>query len=234
MNESVIRRREMLSLTPLFSAVPASLLDELAAKARTIRVSAREQLFSKGDPGDRLYLVIAGVIRISTLSPEGREVTYGLIKAGELFGEIAVLDGGRRSADATALEPSELLTLDRRDVIDFLDRHPALALHLLRVLCERLRRADDLLEDVVFLSLPGRLAKHLLVLAGTLSSREVPEAAPTIRLSQQELADHLGISRESVNKVLSKWEQAEMVTLGRSQITLNCLDALGNLAQPSS
>jgi len=234
MIESVIRRREMLSRTPLFAAVPASLLDELAAKTRTIRVSAREQLFTKGDPGDRLYLVAHGVIRISALSPEGREVTYGLIKAGELFGEIAVLDGGRRSADATALEPSELLALDRRDVVDFIDRHPALALHLLRVLCERLRRADDLLEDVVFLSLPGRLAKHLLVLAGTLSSREAPDSAPTIRLSQQELADHLGISRESVNKVLSKWEQAGMVTLGRGQITVNGLDALEALAQPAS
>jgi len=233
MIESVLRRREMLSQTSLFSGVPSSLLDELAAKTRTIRVSVREQLFAKGDPGDRLYLVAQGVIRISALSPEGREVTYGLIKAGELFGEIAVLDGGRRSADATALEPSELLALDRRDVIDCLDRHPALALHLLRVLCERLRRADDLLEDVVFLSLPGRLAKHLLVLAGTLSSREAPESAPTIRLSQQELADHLGISRESVNKVLSKWEQAGMVALGRGQITLNRPDSLQDLAQPS-
>lgn len=234
MIESVIRRREMLSRTPLFAAVPASMLDELAAKTRTIRVSAREQLFAKGDPGDRLYLVAQGVIRISALSPEGREVTYGLIKAGELFGEIAVLDGGRRSADATALEPSELLALDRRDVVDFIDRHPILALHLLRVLCERLRRADDLLEDVVFLSLPGRLAKHLVVLAATMSSREVPDAAPTIRLSQQELADHLGISRESVNKVLSKWEQAGMVALGRGQITVNKLDALQELAQPGT
>jgi CRP-like cAMP-binding protein len=232
MNDLPNRRREMLARTPLFSAVPPALLDELAARARVIRVAPREQLFSKGDPGDRLYLVVTGVIRISTLSPEGREVTYGLIKPGDLFGEIAVLDGGPRSADATAMEAGELLALERRDVIDFLHRHPAQTIHLLKVLCERVRCADSLLEDVVFLSLPGRLAKHLLALAGTLGVRRGPDAAPTVRLSQQELADHIGISRESVNKVLSKWEQVGMVTLGRGQITLNRLADLEDLAQP--
>jgi len=226
------RRRDLLASTPLFSVLTPVLLEELASRARVIRVSPREQLFCKGDPGDRLYLVIAGVIRISSLSPEGREVTYGLIKSGEMFGEIAVLDGGPRSADATAMETGELLALERRDVVDFLHRHPAQALHLLRVLCERVRRADSLLEDVVFLSLPGRLAKHLLALAGTVGTRRAPNAAATIHLSQQELADHIGISRESVNKVLSKWEQVGMVSLGRGQITLNRPADLEDLAQP--
>jgi len=233
MIESLSHRREMLARTPLFSAVPAALLDELATRTRMVRVEARSVLFSKGDPGDRLYLLTRGVIRIGVLSAEGREVTYGLIRPGELFGEIAVLDGGRRTADATAMETSDLLALERPDVIDFLHRHPIQSLHLLAVLCDRVRRADTLLEDVVFLSLPGRLAKHLLVLAETLGTRPRPDAPVTVRLSQQEIADHLGISRESVNKVLSKWEQAGLVTLGRGQITLEQDTALEQFALPA-
>jgi CRP-like cAMP-binding protein len=229
MIESLQRRREMLAKTPLFAAIPASLLDELAAKAKTVSVEPRETLFSKGDPGDRLYLVASGLIRIGVLSAEGREVTYGMIQPGELFGEIAVLDGGVRSADASAMEASELLAIERKDVHAFLQRHPIQALHLLKVLCDRVRRADDLLEDVVFLSLPSRLAKHLLVLDSTMGTRERPQGPATIRLSQQEVADHLGISRESVNKVLSKWEQAGIVSLGRGQITLNKVVSLEGL-----
>lgn len=232
MIESLQRRREMLAKTPLFAAIPAALLDELAAKAKTVSVDPRETLFSKGDPGDRLYLVASGLIRIGVLSAEGREVTYGMIQPGELFGEIAVLDGGVRSADASAMEASELLAIERKDVHAFLQRHPIQALHLLKVLCDRVRRADDLLEDVVFLSLPSRLAKHLLVLDSTMGTRERPQGPATIRLSQQEVADHLGISRESVNKVLSKWEQAGIVTLGRGQITLNKTSALVDYVSP--
>lgn len=232
MIESMQKRREMLAKTPLFAAIPTPLLDELAAKAKTVQIEAREILFSKGDPGDRLYLVAKGLIRIGVLSVEGREVTYGMIQPGELFGEIAVLDGGVRSADATAMETSELLALERKDVNAFLQRHPIQALHLLTVLCDRVRRADDLLEDVVFLSLPSRLAKHLLMLKTTLGSQTQAKGPTTIRLSQQEVADHLGISRESVNKVLSKWEQAGIVTLGRGQITLDKPQSLDDFASP--
>ncbi|CAA7616963.1 cAMP-binding protein-catabolite gene activator and regulatory subunit of cAMP-dependent protein kinase [Candidatus Terasakiella magnetica] len=232
MTEVVTRRREMLARTPLFAAIPPALLDELAVKAKTIKVEGREILFSKGDPGDRLYLVSKGMIRIGVLSAEGREVTYGMIQPGELFGEIAVLDGGVRSADATAMEDCELLALERRDVLGFLDRHPSQALHLLKVLCNRVRRADDLLEDIVFLSLPSRLAKHLMMLGGLLGTREKAQGPITIRLSQQEVADHLGISRESVNKVLSKWEQAGIVALGRGQITLTKSAALDEFISP--
>jgi len=228
MPETALRRREMLANTPLFASVPTELLDELAAKAKMVRVEAREILFSKGDPGDRLYLVAKGLIRIGVLSSEGREVTYGLIKPGQLFGEIAVLDGKERSADATAMEATELIALERKDVHAFLHKHPVQALHLIEVLCDRIRKADNQLEDMVFLSLPSRLAKHLLMLEQTLGQKKAGGPS-TIKLSQQEIADHLGISRESVNKVLSKWEQAGIVTLGRGQIALNKMPALEGL-----
>lgn len=225
------RRREMLARTPMFDTVPAAQLDELAAKAKTVHLKSRDMLFSKGDIGDRLYVVVKGLVRIGVLSPDGREVTYGLIKPGQLFGEIAVLDGGPRTADATAMEDCELLALNRKDVLAFLTRHPAFSLHLIEILCGRMRRADELLEDIFFLTLPGRLAKHLLALGGVVGETD-KTGGVTIRMSQQEVAEHMGISRESVNKVLSKWEQAGLVGLWRGQITIRDAEALENFVNP--
>ncbi|MGE5503866.1 MAG: Crp/Fnr family transcriptional regulator [Actinomycetota bacterium] len=226
MTDQIARRRDMLARTPMFGKVPPSHLDSLAGKAKTLTLKAREMLFAKGDPGDRLFVVDKGLIRIGVLSPDGREVTYGLIKPGQLFGEIAVLDGGPRTADASAMEATELLVLERKDVLAFLAEHPSHSLRLIEILCERVRRADELLEDIFFLTLPGRLAKHLLVLGNALGERDGPDGKITIKMSQQEVADHMGITRESVNKVLSKWEQAGLVGLWRGRITLHDTDAL--------
>ena len=167
---------------------------------------------------------------MATLRPDGREVSYGVLGPGAVLGEIAVIDGGQRSADAKAMEPSLLLALERRDVLAFLHKNPGQALHMMEVLCGRIRRADELLDDMVFMSLPSRLAKHLLTLEDIVGT---PGAAPgksEVRLSQQVLAEHLGISRESVNKVLSKWEEAGFVTLGRGRIVLDRREALEEIA----
>jgi CRP-like cAMP-binding protein len=131
------------------------------------------------------------------------------------------------------MEESLLLSLERRDILAILDRHPAQALRLLKVLCNRVRRADELLEDVVFMSLPSRLAKHLLNLGQMVGAGQAKAGPAEIRLSQQEVAEHLGISRESVNKVLSKWEEAGIVSLGRGRITLNRTALLQEIATPT-
>ncbi len=228
MSNPLQERRMLLAETPLFSSAPPDLLTELAARASTVQLAQHESLFLKGDPGERLYVVISGMIRIGTMSPEGREISYGVLGPGDLLGEIAVLDGGERSADAKAIEESLLLALERRDVLSVLDRNPAQALKLLKVLCHRIRRADELLDDVVFLSLPGRLAKHLLALGQMAGEKK--GGPMEVCLSQQVLAEHLGISRESVNKVLSKWEEAGIVTLGRGRIALNRTAVLQQIA----
>ena len=214
-------RRDLLAQTPMFEGVPADQLDALAAHAVAVRLAAREMLFSKGDPGSRLYLVTEGTIRVGVVSADGREVTYGLIRPGNLFGEIAVLDNGERTADASALEPSKLLAFERRDVVDLLARTPACMLRLVPILCQRIRQADQLLEDIFFLSLPSRLAKHLLALSDLMGEDARAGEPVTIHTSQQAVADHMGISRESVNKVLSKWEQSGLVSLWRGKITIH-------------
>lgn len=220
-------RRDLLSHTPMFEGVPADQLDALAARAVAVKLAAREVLFSKGDDGDRLYLVTHGTIRVGVMSEDGREVTYGLIRPGQMFGEIAVLDNGPRTADASALEACQLLAFERRHVLELLARNPECTLRLVAILCQRIRQADQLLEDIFFLSLPSRLAKHLLALSDVLGDGKVTGGKPTggeavtIRMSQQAVADHMGISRESVNKVLSKWEQSGLVSLWRGQITIH-------------
>ena len=233
MNAVQKSRQDLLAQTGLFSSAPREMLAGLAARASTIELAANEMLFMKGDSGERLYIVASGFIRIGAMSPEGREVSYGVLGPGAVLGEIAVIDGGKRSADAKATEPTTLLSLDRRDVLAFLHEHPGQALELLKIICGRLRRADEMLDDVVFLSLPNRLAKHLLTLEQIVGSSERPNGKPEIRLSQQVLAEHLGISRESVNKVLSKWEEAGIVSLGRGRIRLENIEKLREIATVS-
>lgn len=219
-------RLNLLSRTPMFEGVPVAQLQSLATRAAAVKLSAREMLFSKGDPGDRLYLVTKGTIRVGVVSADGREVTYGLIGPGQLFGEIAVFDKGPRTADASALEACELLAFERRHVLDVLTQNPECMLRLVSILCQRIRQADHLLEDIFFLSLPSRLAKQLLALSDVIGERPAAGDPVTIRMSQQAVADHMGISRESVNKVLSKWEQSGLVGLWRGQITINDRDGL--------
>jgi len=226
MTDSLSQRRTLLAGTQMFQGVPAAQLDELARGARSLKLAAREFLFSKGDPGDRLYLVASGRVRVGVVSAEGREVTYALIGPGQMFGEIAVLDGGERTADATAVEACELLAFERRDVLGVIRANADYALRLIEILCARVRHADELLEDIFFLSLPGRLAKQLLSLGETIGEKPPKGEGVTIRMSQQAVADHMGISRESVNKVLSKWEQAGIVSLWRGQITIFDRDGL--------
>lgn len=230
MNATLKARQDLLAQTVLFSTAPRELLADLAARAIMLDLAANDVLFMKGDPGERLYIVASGLIRIGAMSPDGREVSYGVLGPGAVLGEIAVIDGGKRSADAKAVEATTLLSLDRRDVLTFLHDHPGQALELLKILCGRLRHADEMFDDVVFLSLPNRLAKHLLTLERVVGTRDRSNGKPEIRLSQQVLAEHLGISRESVNKVLSKWEGAGIVSLGRGRIGLERLDKLKEIA----
>jgi CRP-like cAMP-binding protein len=231
----------LLAGTPLFADAEGDELAVLAARARMVTLAPRALLFSRGDPGDRLYVLASGLVRIGAMSPDGREVTYGLIRPGQVFGEIAVLDGGPRSADASAVLKSQLAVIERTDLMAFLGRRPAHAFRLLNILCDRVRSADGLLEDLFFLAAPSRLAKHLILLgtavgeSGESKGGEGKDGAAgnvTIRMSQQQVADYVGVSRELVNKLLAKWEQAGLVGLWRGQITLKDLEALDALIAP--
>lgn len=222
-----VQIEQILGGVELFRGSAPEELAKLAARCRILKVPARRTMFTRGDPGDRLYIVASGLVRIGSMSPEGRPVTYGLIRPGEVFGEIAVLDGGPRTADAIVMEASELIVLDRRDLMAFLDRSPSHYSRLLNILCQRVRTADELIEDLFFLAATNRLAKHLLMLGNALGESSGGEM--TLKISQQEIADHIGISRERVNKLLASWEQTGLVALWRGRITLKNIEALNGL-----
>ena len=219
-------RRAILQAHPLFGKLGADLIDRLAACAHARTVRAGATIFQKGDPGDSLFAICAGTVRIGSHSAEGKDAVLNLIHAGEIFGEIALLDGRPRSADAQAVGDCELMVIARRDFMPMVAREPELALRLIEVLCARLRRTSQQVEDMTFLDLPARLAKTLLWLAA--SSRHA--VSRKITLTQREIGEIVGMTRESVNKQLRAWEARGWISLRRGTIVVRDQAALAALA----
>ena len=230
--------REFLAKHDLLGHLTPEELDRLLAPARIERLDEGRVLFRKGDPGDRLYVVLAGRIAIGTTSEDGKEVVFNVLGRGEVFGEIALLDGKARTADATAMAESHLLVLERKDFMPFLESHPEVAARLIAVLCERVRWVSESYEDALFMDLPARLAKRLLRLAESYGEPvEGPTGAAAIRiefpLSQQELAKMAGVSRESVNKLLRAWQNEGLIAHDQSHVTILDEARLRRLVEPA-
>src|SRR5919202_3448947 len=151
--------RRALAGNEVLGALEPAEAEALVARGRVARYEAAEAIFRQGDPGDSMMIVLSGRVRISNTVPGGKEAIINFIDPGRLFGEIALLDGKPRSADATADVRSELLVLHRRELIPFLQAHPAVTIRLVALLCERLRRATAMMEDVMFLNTGQRIAK---------------------------------------------------------------------------
>jgi CRP-like cAMP-binding protein len=204
---------------------------KLAAFARREIYKADEVIFRKGDPGHSMMTVLRGRIKISSSSGEGKEVVLALLGQGEVLGEMAVLEGKPRSADATALEASELMVVHRRDFIPFLERNPRICIRLLGIFSARLRRTSALVEDRRFLNFPSRLAKMLLDLAMA-DGREVADGMRIdFKMSQKTVGALLGASRESVNKQLAAWQSEGLVKMGRGFIVLTRPEDLARIVE---
>ena len=212
---------------PVFGALEPAQLEQLVSYARTRRVAAGTTLFSKGDPGTELFAVSAGTVKISVPAPDGREAMFNLLHPGEIFGEIALLDGRPRTADAMAMTDCELTVIERRDFLAFVHSEPNVALQLIALLCERLRIASEHYEEVVFLDLPTRLARILLQLA---DQTEAGAAEPKLKITQREISQMLGSTRESVNKQLRAWSKRGVIALERGGIVVYRLATLAAIA----
>lgn len=196
-------------------------LKRLAMVARIERAAPGEHIFQKGDAGSSMMVVIEGRVLIYTSSPEGKEVVFNIIGADEVFGEIAVIDGKGRLADAKALAPTRYLVLDRRDLVPFLEEAPKVCVDLLALLCERLRKTNEQLEDAVFLELAPRLARKLLAFAEHYGTRSGDGAVQIdLPLSQGDFAGMLGARRETVNRQLRAWVKDRLISLDHGRITL--------------
>ena len=179
-----------------------------------------------------MMAVLSGTIRISVPSPDGKELMLTIIQPGEIFGELAVLDGKERSADAIAEKSCTLAMLYRNDVLSFFQRNPSAWPKLVEVLCQRLRRTDQAFAEVALLQLPVRLAKMMLRLLELMTNSE-PAAAAKIRFSQRELANMVGGTRESVNRCLRNWQRRGIVQISEGSIVVMNQDALEDVAEPT-
>lgn len=213
----------------LFRGLPEATLDRVAAL--TVRRSYPKgvTVFRQGDPGDALYAVIAGQVRISSQSPSGQEVFLNLLESGDVFGEIAVIDGGERTATAVAAIDAVLFLIRRADLLDLIERDPGLGRHLLQVFCQRLRWTSELIEEAAFLDLPARLASRLLRLGAGHGRAEAHGIE--LKISQGELANFLSASRQVVNQHLQEWREQGWVELARGVVVIRDVAALQSLGR---
>lgn len=202
---------DLLQRCTLFAQLDRADLVRLAEFARRERHPSGKTIFRTGDPGESLMGILVGEVRIVRASEDG-EIIITDLKAGDIFGEIAVLDGRDRSADAVAVTNCELVVLERRNLIPFLMQRPELSIELLRLICGKLREADERSNDFLFLNLEARLAKALLRLCG-------PDKART-SLTQGELAKLVGGTRPNVNRQLKAWERVGVIELRKGWIVL--------------
>jgi CRP/FNR family transcriptional regulator, cyclic AMP receptor protein len=225
--DAMIGARRLIENCVLFKGMSESERSAISARARIRTFEAGNNIFAIGSPGDQMMAVLSGTVRISLPSNDGKELLLAIIHPGEVFGELAVLDGKVRSADAHAESACSLAILDRRDILSFLERNPSAWLKIIEVLCHRLRRTDQVLAEVALMQLPTRLAKMML---------RITESAPVkptekIRFSQRELASMVGGTRESVNKCLRKWQTGGIVQVSESWIAITDRAALENIAE---
>jgi CRP-like cAMP-binding protein len=206
---------------PLLARLPEADLKALASRGRVRSYRAGAVLFREGDPGDALYVVVDGSVRVAVLSAAGEEATVALLGPGEFVGDLALLDGRPRSASAIAHRATKTLVVTREHFRRWLSERPKASFALLEALSMRVRRTDEALADLSFLGLPQRLAKRLLALTSE---------SERLRITQAELASMLGVSRESVNKQLNQFAREGWIALGRGSVTVLNREALAGVA----
>jgi CRP/FNR family cyclic AMP-dependent transcriptional regulator len=216
---------------PYFADLEPDAFDQLCRYAKHTTLKRGATIASKGDPGTSLFAVISGTVKISVSSPDGRNAILNLIGPGEIFGEVALLDGLSRTADAIANTNCELFIIDRRDFIPFVRSQPALAMKFIELLCTRLRWTSDQVEQVILQDLPGRLASALLRLT---ERHKAAQGGRTIAITQQEISEMVGMTRESINKQLRAWAARDWVRLEHGAIVVLKPEPLQTLVEAGS
>ena len=210
----------------IFSRIEPEGLEFLAARFNHRKFRRNEVIFHQDDSGDRLYVVTSGLVKIVIVSEDGRENDIALHFPGDCFGEMSVLDGGRRSATAVAVEPTETVTLSREAFLEFLDDHPKVAVHIISLLVQRLRVTDDLIGDMIFLDVPTRVAKKLLELAEINQDGPDQKSPVTILLTHEELGRMVGATREVVSRALINYRRQGLITTSRRKIVIKDVEEL--------
>jgi CRP-like cAMP-binding protein len=224
----------LLKSVPLFEGLTSEQLSRIAQLTEVRTYAPRAMVVSQGEPARALFAIVRGRLKVTSAGPDGRDTVLGIMAEGEVFGEVALLDGGTRSASCTAIEACELLVIDREQFLELLEHSPGIAVKLLQVLAGRLRRLSQRSEHAAFLDVPSRLARSLLDLASRFGERgDAPkhEIQIMLRLSQQELGDLVGATRESVNKHLSDWTRQGIMRLQSGRMVISDIETVRRIAR---
>jgi CRP/FNR family cyclic AMP-dependent transcriptional regulator len=215
-------KRTILRDHYLFGNLTAQQIESLSACIVTRSAKRGTNIFVKGDPGTSLCAIGAGTVKISVPSVDGKDAVFNVLGKGAIFGEIALLDGNPRTADATAVTDCELFVIERRDFLPLMRAEPEIALKIIEILCSKLRRTTEQAEEVMFLDLPSRLAKALM----RLEAETACTGDRKISITQRDLGNIIGMSRESINKQLRIWKGKKWVRLERNAVVILATDSL--------
>lgn len=212
--------QEILARAALFQGVAQDTITELTYSLQPTRFPPGHNIFREGDAGDRLYIIIDGKVKIGRHSPDGRDNLLAIMGPADMFGELALFDPGPRTSTVTTLTDLHALAVDRTALTHWIRSHPEIAEQLLRVLARRLRRTNDILCDIIFTDVPGRVAGQLLHLGQQFGRRDGDTVRVDHHLTQAELAQLVGSSRETVNKALSMFAERGWIQVTGKTILL--------------
>jgi CRP/FNR family transcriptional regulator, cyclic AMP receptor protein len=222
---------DVLKETPLFEALSEEDASALRAGIINVHLDRGERLFAEGDAGDKLYIILEGKIKLTKAAPDGRENLLSVHGPGEMFGELSLFDPIPRTSSATAVTSARLAGLAHDDLRTWLSSRPEVAMHLLQALAQRLRRINEVKADLVFTDVPGRVAKALLDLADRFGVLTPEGVQVNHDLTQEELAQLVGASRETVNKALADFTARGWIQLAAKSVLVTDTDRLRKRAR---
>jgi CRP/FNR family transcriptional regulator, cyclic AMP receptor protein len=213
---------ETLARAGIFQGVEPAAAEALAQSLETVEFPRGHVIFAEGEPGDRLYIIQTGKVKIGRKSPDGRENLLAIMGPADMFGELSIFDPGPRTSTVTTVTEVRAVCMDRGALREWIAKRPEIAEQLLRVLARRLRRTNNMLADMIFTDVPGRVARALLQFAQRFGSQEAGLLRVTHDLTQEEIAQYVGASRETVNKALADFAHRGWLRLeGKSVLILD-------------
>lgn len=220
----------LLRCIPLFADLPSADITRISDLVQTQRCKAKETIVRQGDTSADLYVIVSGHVKVVASDVDGRDAGLNIQGPSEVFGEMALLDGAARSATIVALEPVELLMIPQAGFLAFLERQPKTAIKLLAVLVGRLRALTERAEDIAFLRVAARLAKRVVQLADRYGKADDNGSIRIVfKLSQQEIGDLVGATRESANKHIRRWEIQGLVSQEAGHLVIHRMEILREL-----
>ena len=223
--------QEILSRAGIFQGVDPTAVNNLIQDMETVRFPRGTTIFEEGEPGDRLYIIATGKVKIGRRSPDGRENLLTIMGPSDMFGELSIFDPGPRTSTATTVTEVRAVCMDREALKQWIDHRPEIAEQLLRVLARRLRRTNNSLADLIFTDVPGRVAKALLQLAQRFGTQEAGSLRVTHDLTQEEIAQLVGASRETVNKALADFAHRGWLRLEGKSVLISDSERLARRAR---